>query len=78
MEAAARNGPGVDVLHAILPSLDDRNAEVAAKVCVRFFVIDIDGANRRTTEKTSASVPLKSQPVPEGVCVRPCCWCRPR
>ncbi|CAM9927363.1 unnamed protein product [Ectocarpus fasciculatus] len=31
MEAAARDGPGVDVLHAILPSLDDRNAEVAAK-----------------------------------------------
>ncbi|CBJ31203.1 conserved unknown protein [Ectocarpus siliculosus] len=31
MEAAARNGPGADVLHAILPSLDDRNAEVAAK-----------------------------------------------
>ncbi|CAM9967458.1 unnamed protein product [Scytosiphon promiscuus] len=31
MEAAARSGPSVDVLHAILPSLDDRNAEVAAK-----------------------------------------------
>ncbi|CAN0559322.1 unnamed protein product, partial [Ectocarpus sp. 12 AP-2014] len=31
MEEAARNGPGVDVLHAILPSLDDRNAEIAAK-----------------------------------------------
>eukprot|EP00903_Cladosiphon_okamuranus_P007153 g6946.t1 len=31
MEAAARNGPSLSVLHAILPSLDDRNAEVAAK-----------------------------------------------
>eukprot|EP00752_Nemacystus_decipiens_P003701 g3410.t1 len=31
MEAATRNGPSLNVLHAILPSLDDRNPEVAAK-----------------------------------------------
>ncbi|CAM9906269.1 unnamed protein product, partial [Hapterophycus canaliculatus] len=31
MEVATRSGPSVAVLHAILPSLDDRNAEVAAK-----------------------------------------------
>lgn len=34
MEVATRNGPAVEVLQAILPSLDDRNAEVAAKVRV--------------------------------------------
>lgn len=35
MELAARKGPSLDVLHAILPSLDDRNADVAAKVHAR-------------------------------------------
>ena len=32
MEAAARRGPSLDVLHAILPGFEDRNAEVSAKV----------------------------------------------
>lgn len=32
MEMAARQGPGVEVLHAILPGVDDRNAEVSSKV----------------------------------------------
>eukprot|EP00904_Undaria_pinnatifida_P008262 jgi/Undpi1/4566/HiC_scaffold_18.g07920.m1 len=31
MEAAARRGPSLDVLHAILPVFEDRNAEVLAK-----------------------------------------------
>lgn len=34
MEAAARNGPLVPVLGAILLSIDDRNAGVSAKVGV--------------------------------------------
>lgn len=33
METAARKGPGVHVLHAILPGLEDRNADISAKVC---------------------------------------------
>lgn len=32
MEAVTRNGPSIDVLHAIIPAMDDRNAQVSAKV----------------------------------------------
>lgn len=35
MEVVTRNGPSLDVLHAVLPGMDDRNAEVSAKVYTR-------------------------------------------